>query len=957
MLFAIFTSLWTERLWFQSIDYSTVFTTSLVTRLGMFAVFGLLMAVAVLANVWIAYRVRPRYRAMSSEQQTLDRYREVVDPHRKLVALLVALGIGLIAGWSAASRWTMYLQWRNAEVFGTQDPQFGLDPSFYIFGYPWYRFLIGFGFAIVILGLIVGLITHYLYGGIRLQTQGQRASAASQAHISVLLGLFVLLKAVAYWFDRYGLALGTHQVSQQSFTGITYTDAHAVLPAKTILTFIAVICAVLFFANVVRRTWLLPGIGVGLLLLSAVLLGWAWPAVVQQFQVLPNEPDRERPYIQRNIDATRYAYGIEDTKVIPYEAETEATEEQQNEAETAQPNVRLIDPAVVGKTFDQLQQVRGYYTFADPLDIDRYEINGETRDTVVALREMSLDGVGQEQRNWANDHTVFTHGFGFVAAYGDQRTSEGAPEWAERDVPPTGELGDYEPRVYYGEESPTYSIVGQPKGEDSWELDRPGTTGEATYTYKGDSGVPIGSFFNRVLYAMKFQEATILLTDRVNSESKVLYDRSPRDRVQKAAPWLRVDSNPYPAVVDGRIKWILDGYTHSDSYPLSQRLDWNDATSDSLTARPAIAGQPSSDVNYIRNSVKATVDAYDGSVELYAWDESDPILRTWRNAFPGTVKPKKALTDQAELLEHLRYPEDIMKVQRDILAQYHVTDAPTFYEGSERWKIPEDPTRGEAVKQPPYYLSVRMPGQDGPVFSQTGTYIYHNRQNLAAFFAVNSDARSDDFGTIRVLQLADKTQIDGPNQIANKLKGDNEVSGQLLPLQRQGNEVIHGNLLTLPIGGSLLYVQPVYVEAGSGTAYPLMRLVLASSGGRIGVGVTLDDALAEVYGDGDDSGDEQGDEQGGEQGDGGDEPPPDGSGQPEPPESVQAEIDKANEAFARADQELKEGNLDAYARWIERAKAAVQRAGDAQAQANQDAQQSGNGDAQGGQADEEGSGN
>ncbi|MGH3488828.1 MAG: UPF0182 family protein [Actinopolymorphaceae bacterium] len=931
-IFAVFTSFWTERLWFSSVDYSQVFTTTLLTRLGMFISFGVILGAAVFANLALAHRLRPRYRTMSNEQQTLDRYRDVIDPHRKLIAGVVAGLLGLIAGSSASGRWETFLQWSNATSFGTKDPQFGLDVSFYVFGYPWYRFLIGFGFAIILLSLVAALIAHYLYGGIRLQTQGQKASAAAQAHISVLLGLFVLLKAVAYWFDRYGLVVAAHQMSNSSFTGITYTDAHAVVPAKTILTFIAAICAVLFFANVVRRTWMLPGLGLGLLVLSAAMLGWAWPAIVQQVQVRPNEPVREANYIQRNIDATREAFGVADTEVTRYEAKTTTSEGQlANDAETL-PGVRLIDPAIVRPTFEQLQQVRGFYSFAEPaLDVDRYKVDGETRDAVVAVREVNLEGVPTDQRNWNNDHTVYTHGHGVVAAFGNQRTSEGSPQWMEGGIPSRGDLEKYEPRIYFGESSPPYSIVGAPKGSEPVELDVPGSTGDAqtTNTYQGSGGVPIGSFGSRLLYATKFQDFNILLNrSRINSESKVLYDRNPRQRVQKVAPWLNVDSDPYPAIVGGRVKWILDGYTMSENYPLSQRLLLNEATSTSLTPQPAIVGQPSERLNYVRNSVKATVDAYDGTVKLYAWDEKDPILRTWMKAFPDTVQPKAEIP--RALLDHVRYPTDLMKIQREILAQYHVTDAGSFYQGTERWKVPSDPTKGgtDATKQPAYYLSVQMPGVDGPEFSLTSTYIYFNRENLAAFVAVNADARSKNYGKIQVLQLDDKTQIDGPSQIANKLDSDTRVADAMLPLTRGESEAVKGNLLTLPVGGGLLYVQPIYVQRGSGdAAYPLMRLVLASFGGGIGVGPTLQDALDMVFAGnaGADTGENPGSEQ----------PPPgeDGEAPPPPSGAVQRELAAASEAFEEAEAALREGDLSAYAEAVERAQAAVTRAQAARSEA------------------------
>jgi uncharacterized membrane protein (UPF0182 family) len=395
---------------------------------------------------------------------------------------------------------------------------------------------------------------------------------------------------------------------------------------------------------------------------------------------------------------------------------------------------------------------------------------------------------------------------------------------------------------------------------------------------------------------------------------------------------LTIDSDPYPAIVDNdgpggksaRIVWILDGYTMSANYPMSQRVELDDATSDALTPQPAIVGQPSEQVNYIRNSVKAVVDAYDGGVDLYAWDESDPMLRTWMKAYPGTVKAKSEMPDQ--LLDHVRYPEDLMKVQREVLGQYHVENARTFYNGTERWRVPADPTQEGSRKQPAYYLSVRMPEEQEPSFSLTSTYIYFNRQNLAAFVAVNADARSDDYGKISILQLDEDTRIDGPAQVANKLQTDPAVARELLPLRQNQLQINHGNLLTLPVGGGLLYVQPIYVQRRGEGTYPVLQLVVASFGGKIGVGNTLQQALDQVFSG--DSGAETGEEP--------TENPPPSTGEEPPPSTgppsseVQKALNEANAAFAEADAALKKGDLQGYAEAVTKAKAAVARAVEAQ---------------------------
>lgn len=815
------------------------------------------MAGSVVANGMVAYRLRPQYRPVSAEQQSLDRYRDAIDPVRKWVLATVAILLAVIAGGSAGGRWESFLMWRNGGDFGRKDPQFGIDIGFFAFDYPWWRYLVSYGFAVVVLGLVVAAVTHYIYGGIRLQTAGQKISPAAQAHLSILIGLFVLLKAVAYWLDRYSLVLGDNGDftggsdggARPNFTGAFYTDINAVLPAKTILAFVALICAVLFFVNVWRRNWTLPGIGLGLLVLSAVLMGGLWPFVVQQFQVRPSEATREAEYIEHNIKATRDAYGVDDVEIEAYDATTQVSEGQLTGDSATIPGIRLMDPGVIQPAFQQLQQVRGFYSFSDPLDVDRYKVDGEERDTVVAVREINADGIPSGQRNWINEHTVYTHGFGMVAAYGNTRERDGSPSWAEEDIPNMGVLGKYEPRIYFGENSPTYSIVGAPRNTDSVEYDipeDPKTGQERRNTYSGKGGVPLGSFVNRLLYATKFQEANFLLSDRINADSRLLYDRNPRQRVEKVAPWLTVDADPFPAVVDGRVVWILDGYTTLNSFPYGQRVSLSEATSDSRTVRSALAAQPNDYVNYVRNSVKATVDAYDGTVTLYAWDEDDPVLQTWMRAFPDSVHPRSEISD--DLLAHLRYPEDLFKMQRKLLEQYHVTDPSTFYGGQDRWLIPSDPASNVAVDQPPYYQSIQMPKSDSTVFSLTTTYTPNGRENLIAFMAVNADARSQNYGQLHALRLPGNTQIDGPGQVANAFESDEDVA-QLLTLLRSGDaETRLGNLLTLPVGGGLLYVQPVYVVRASGdAAYPLLRRVLVQFGGRIGFDDTLQGSLDQVF--------------------------------------------------------------------------------------------------------------
>ncbi|WP_247701822.1 UPF0182 family protein [Streptomyces sp. F63] len=921
MVFVMFAGFWTDWLWYRSVDYSSVFRTTLWTKIGLFAVFGLLMAAAVGVNVWLAHRMRPPLSAMSLEQQSLDRYRMGIAPYKKWVLLGVTALVGLIAGASAAGQWRTWLMWINGVPFGTEDPQFGKDVSFYAFDLPWYRFLLAFGFATVVLSLIAAALTHYLYGGLRLTSPGARATGAVTGHLSVLVGLFVALKAVAYWLDRYSLAVKSSDFKATgNWTGLRYVDANAYLPAKTILFFIAAICAVLFFATLWRRTWQLPVLGFGLMVLSAILIGGLYPAIVQKFQVEPNEQAKEAPYIKKNIDATRDAYGIDDAKVSDYEGKVSVDEAEsaklREEAESTA-SLRLLDPNVVSPTFQQLQQVRGYYGFPDTLDVDRYKDgDGKEQDTVIGLRELNIGGI--PERNWINDHFKYTHGYGAVAAKGTSTTRGGAPDFIESDLPSKGEFGKYQQRVYYGEKMEQYSIVGGPQKE----LDYSDDSGEKLYSYTGDSGVDLSGPVNRAAYAAAFSEPQILYSGAIGEGSRILYNRTPKDRVEAVAPWLTIDGDAYPAVVGDRIQWIVDAYTTSNGYPYASRTTLGDTTADSLTTGQREVVAQENRVNYIRNSVKATVDAYDGSVKLYQWDTKDPVLKTWMKAFPGTVEKRSAIG--TELMEHLRYPQDLFKVQRELLTRYHVTNSAQFYSGSEVWQVPDDPTNKSGNSVPPYYLSMRMPDQKEQTFSLTTTFTPNRRDNLGAFMAVDADATSDGYGRIRILKLPSNTTVSGPQQVQSKFNSETAIANEINILQRGDSEIEYGNLLTVPLDGGLLYVEPVYVR-GAGTNYPLLRKVLVSYGDETAFEDTLGEALDVVFGEkeADTGGTEPPPGEGGE-GDGGERDRP--SDDP----TVRQALEDAQEAIEAGEKALADQDWTAYGKAQEDLRDALKQAADAE---------------------------
>ncbi|MEV6400681.1 UPF0182 family protein [Streptomyces sp. NPDC051907] len=845
MAFVMFAGFWTDWLWYRSVHYSSVFTTTLWTKVGLFAVFGLLMAAAVGVNIWLAHRLRPPLSAMSLEQQSLDRYRMGIAPYKKWVLLAITALVGLIAGASATGQWRTWLMWVNGVSFGQKDPQFKMDVSFYAFDLPWYRFLLGFGFAAAVLSLIAAALTHYLYGGLRITSPGARATAAATGHLSVLLGVFVSLKAVAYWLDRYGLAVKSSDFKATgNWTGLRYVDANAYLPAKTILFCIAVICALLFFATLWRRTWQLPVIGFGLMVLSAILIGGLYPAIVQKFQVQPNEQAKEAPYIKKNIEATRHAYGIDKANTQDYsgKGDPKRKAQQRTDADSAA-SYRLVDSNVVSPAFQQLQQERKYYQFPATLDVDRYTgPDGKPQDTVIGLRELNIKGI--QKRNWINDHFTYTHGYGAIAAKGTNTITDpdkgtvGSPDFTESGLPTTGQLGTYEQRIYYGEKTEQYSIVGGPQKELDYEKN-----GEETTSYEGKSGVNLSNPLNRAAYAVAFSEPQILYSGAIGEGSRILYNRTPKERVEAVAPWLTIDGDAYPAVVEGRIQWIVDAYTTTNGYPYASRTTLGDTTADSLTTNQRAVVAQQNQVNYIRNSVKATVDAYDGTVNLYEWDTEDPVLKTWMKAFPDTVKPKGDI--KPELMAHLRYPQDMFKVQRELLTRYHVTEPEQFYSGSDAWQVPDDPTNKDTSAVPPYYLSLKMPGQDDQKFSLTTTFTPAGRPNLGAFMAVDADATSKDYGTIRLLRVTETVQ--GPTQVQSELNGVPEVATFVRDLRGTDSDIEYGNLLTVPLDGGFLYIEPVYARGGSAN-YPLLKKVaVAYGGGKPVFKDSLTEALNAVF--------------------------------------------------------------------------------------------------------------
>lgn len=865
--------MYTDWRWFGSIDYRSVFTTAIIARIVLFIIFGLVAAAVVWAAGFFAWRGRPDSLDMGDLNSPVYQYRQSIEKSMGVLFKVIPAIVGIIAGFIGQSHWRDVMLFLNGQDFGVQDPQFHHDLGFYAFSLPVLQMVVSTLSILLVLAFLIALFGHYILGGIRIgnKAAGVRGSISRSARLQLAItaGLWMVAQVAGYWLERYGLLYSEHDL----FTGGSYTDIHAYLPAKIILMIIGVFVAIALFMAIVIKDLRIPGLAVVLMLASSLIIGQAWPLLMERFSVQPNRQAKENESIARNIEATRYAYGLTDDHVTYKEnwgGDNVSDDKVASDNATIN-NLRLLDPEILSPTFTQMQQLKNFYGFPETLSMDRYEIDGKMRDFVVAARELDPNELRENQSDWINRHTVYTHGNGFVAAQAntvdevarDAGSARGGyPIFTVSDLQTQagesegeGETQDAEkslgikvdqPRIYYGPviasaaDNLDYAITGT-TGENPVEYD----TDSTNYTYDGEGGVEIGNLFDRTMYAAKYRELNFLLSDRVGSESKLLYDRDPRERVEKVAPWLTTDSATYPAVIDGHLKWIVDGYTTLDSLPYSQRASLSDATQDALNPDGTTQRLVNDRVGYIRNSVKATVDAYDGSVDLYEFDKEDPVLKAWEGVFPDVVKPESEISD--ELREHFRYPEDMFKVQRDLLARYHVDDPNVFFNNDAFWSVPNDPTAEESrdLNQPPYYVMAADPETGDPSFQLTTSYRGLNREFLSAHMAVSSDP--DTYGDITVRVLPTNTQTQGPKQAQDAMMSSDQVARDRT-LWEGTNDLHNGNLLALPVGGGeILYLEPIYSQRkDQASAFPKLLRVLVSYKGRVGYAPTIGDALEQV---------------------------------------------------------------------------------------------------------------
>jgi uncharacterized membrane protein (UPF0182 family) len=918
IVFTVLSGFVIDVLWFREVEKSPVFWTTLRTKLLLGVVFGAAFFALLYVNLLIARALTPRTRVLTPDQEVLERLRDAIDPYARWLIPVGALVLAVFVGIGVSGEWDTFLLWRNGAglEFGNPEAQFNRDPAFYVFSLPWLRFVQGWLFSSLVGVTVITALAHALWGGIRPQAPvfADKVAPSVRAHLSVLLGLIFVVKAWGYWIGRFDLLTSERGVVK----GASYTDVQAQLPALSFLTVVAVICAVLFFVNIRVRLWSLPIIAVVLLGVVSVLLGAAYPAFVQQFRVRPNEQEFERPYIERNIAGTQAAFGLDEIRQEPVALGDPVTPAERAENVTTMENIRLWRPEILGESFDSLQRTRQYYDFLD-IDVDRYQTPEGERLLMVAPREIIQAGIPEAGQSWTNQHLTYTHGYGAVAAQVNTATSEGQPSFVLQDIPPVGEpaIAPGRAGIYYGEAtavdgSTPFVVV----GTSTQELDYEGSPDNAQYA--GTGGIQIGNLVQRAMFAWRFRDVNLLTTGQIRDDSRILIYRDLATRVPKPAPFLGFDDDPYLAIVDGAPTWIWDAYTHTDGYPYSQSVDVASATEGLLAG---------GEINYLRNSVKVVVDAYDGTMTYYA-DLSEPIVRAWSLAFPDLFEPIEEAPE--ELRAHFRYPENLFQIQASQFANYHVEDPDVFFSRQDFWAVPADPTQATdiaelgtattasttdpAARFRPYYVLARQPGQDDVSFRLVLPFVPEGRNNMVAWLTASSDP--DDYGDLVSIEFPSGQNIEGPVQVFARMNQDEEFSRERTLLDRAGSRVRFGDFLVIPVDDTIIYVQPVYVRAAQEASLPELRFVLVvnGTGGEVSVGNTLDEALDLAIGS-----DDEPAEPGG---------PGEGPGGPaEPGDDIEAEIERllaeALEHFTAADAALREGDLATYETEIAAAQAAV----------------------------------
>ncbi len=846
---------YTDFLWFDSVGFGDTWRQLLLAKIVPATVFTIVFFGVMLANLIIADRLAPAARTAGPEDEMIERYQHVVAPYQGRIRVVVAAFFALIAGGSVSGQWQQWILFRNRVDFHVKDPQFHKDVGFYVFTLPFLRFIFEWAFAALVIVLIVTAVAHYLNGGIRLQSPFQRVTPQVKAHLSVILGLMALVKGVQYYLAQFELNFSTRGVVQ----GASYTDTHAELRALQLLIAIAVIAAALFVWNIWRRGWVLPVIAVGLWALLSLIVGTIYPAVVQQFSVNPNEFQKEQSYIARNITATRAAWNLQnvDVRNFAYNENLDAAAIQDNRQTVD--NARLWDPAEILRNYQSFQTLGTFYKFTDAA-VDRYKIGFDNKVTQVLISARQLNPADLPSQTWVSRHLVYTHGYGMVVSPINKATDPGGqPLYLLGDIPPQGDI-HLDPKyaaIYFGQGLQGFSLVDARQAEFDFPRKTPGQ-GDATTKYSGSGGVAVSSLLRRAAFALRFGDFNTLISGQISGNTKILYLRDIQTRVHKAAPFLHFDESAYPVILNGRVVWVLDGYTATNRYPYSQSFSGS--------------GGLNGDFNYVRNSVKATVDAYDGTVTLYAVDTKDPLLKAYRKAFPSLFTDASRMPQG--LAEHLRYPQDLFKLQTDVFSSYHVLDTRTFYNKTNLWAVSPDPGSGVvsqatvdtgtgatvSTARPqaasstgkridPLYMLIRLPDQTNEDFLLLRPFVPVSRDNaltnLVSFMVAKSDPQN--YGQLQSFTMPLGQAVAGPEQVNNAIATNPLISQYFTLLGQQGSTVIQGGMQVVPVNSSLLYIRPIYVQGASGSQLPAFRYVVVYYAGKSVIDTTLDGAMAQLF--------------------------------------------------------------------------------------------------------------
>jgi len=807
--------------WFSDLGQGAVFTTRIVSQLAVGAVFALLTFIILFTSMRFARRMAPRVipvnfpEGMPEQLETvLLAVRGKMGPIIDYAILGGALVLALLNGLGMSANWETFRISLASVPFGYNDPQFGRDVGFFVFQLPALNLIADWLTGVLMLTIVLSFAVHVLDGAIQPWARLKGFAPHVKAHLSVLMALLVATFGFKYWISIWELNFS--KIGQ--IIGAGYTDIHARIPAYQILIAVSLATAVALLLNIRYKGWRLPLISIGVWVAASILLGAVWPALMQQFIVAPNEASAEAPYIERNITMTRKAFGLENVKGQKFPAaETLTAADVVKDRETLK-NVRLWDPSIVAQSYSQLQSIRPYYEFPD-VDVDRYTIDGRRQQVLVSAREMNSALLPDQAQTWVNRHLVYTHGFGLVMSSVSESDSRGMPKFIIGDVPPrtTTDLETKQPRLYYGEDTKDYVIV----DTGIKEFDFPLGDRNAEYQYKGSGGVPVGGFVSRVAWALHLGSSQVLFSEYVKPESRVLLRRDLTSRLEALAPWLQYENDPYPVLVDGRITWVIDAYTSSENFPYSE-------------------GLPDSPTNYLRNSVKVTVDAFDGTTKFYAFDSEDPVLKAWSSVFPTLMVPGDKIP--TEIRDHFRYPEGLFTAQAEIYRTYHMTDPRVFYNKEDQWEIPGT-RQGNTMH--PFFVLMRLPGKTQEQFYIMQPYTPRNRDNMIGWVAASSDP--ENYGERTVYQFPKERVVLGPEQVSAQINQDALISPQLSLWSQRGSRAIFGNMLVVPIKDSIVYIQPLYLQAEQ-TAIPELTRVIVVYADKVEMERTLEAALLKVFG-------------------------------------------------------------------------------------------------------------